>query len=154
GVIGISSGACRGMGSPIEVEVIGVAVDEKGTTLKIGSAGKAIQPRNDLGGLKISLGVVAGTCLNSCKNLSSSELVKQFARHGQKVAGAKLSGVACLRDTLNMQDHGAAATASFVECGLPSTVGLDDLSPIAKGIISHLAAIQPDVIVVELGDGI
>ncbi|HZS43544.1 MAG TPA: hypothetical protein VFC63_00460 [Blastocatellia bacterium] len=154
GVIGISSGACRGLGSPIQVEVIGVAVDGNGDTLNIGSAENAIQPRNDLGDLNIPLVLVAGTCMNSGKTFASSELVKQFARHGQKVAGAKLSGVACLRDTLNMQDHGAVATASFVECGLPSTVGLDDLAPIAKGIISHLASVQPDVIVVELGDGI
>jgi glycosyltransferase involved in cell wall biosynthesis len=28
---------------------------------------------------------------------------------------------------LNMADHGAIATASFLDCGLPSTVGIGDL---------------------------
>jgi hypothetical protein len=65
-----------------------------------------------------------------------------------------MSGVACLRDTLNMQDHGAIATASFLDCGLPSTVDAGDLSPVAKAILNHLNSFEPDLIVVELGDGI
>jgi hypothetical protein len=53
-----------------------------------------------------------------------------------------------------MEDHGAIATASFLDCGLPSTVDHEDLSPIAKGILNHLNSFGPDLIVVELGDGI
>jgi hypothetical protein len=53
-----------------------------------------------------------------------------------------------------MADHGAIATASFLDCGLPSTVGVDDLAPVAKGIISRLNESSPDLIVLELGDGI
>jgi len=33
-------------------------------------------------------------------------------------------------------------------------VGVADLAPIAKGVISKLAEIEPDCIVIELGDGI
>jgi len=53
-----------------------------------------------------------------------------------------------------MQDHGAIATASFLDCGLPSTVGAGDLAPVAKSIISRLNESAPDLIVIELGDGI
>src|SRR5205809_6300249 len=53
-----------------------------------------------------------------------------------------------------MADHGAIATASFLDCGLPSTVGVEDLSPVAKAIISRLNESAPDLIVIELGDGI
>jgi hypothetical protein len=53
-----------------------------------------------------------------------------------------------------MEDHGAVATASFLDCGLPSTVGHEDLAPIAKSIINHLNTFSPDLIVIELGDGI
>ena len=70
------------------------------------------------------------------------------------MAAAKLSGVACLRDTLNMADHGAIATASFLDCGLPSTVGIGDLGPIAKAVVSRLNESAPDFIVIEMGDGI
>jgi hypothetical protein len=71
-----------------------------------------------------------------------------------RVAAAKLSGVAALRDTLNMADHGAVATASFLDCGLPSTVGVGDLAPVAKAIIARLNESGADLVVIELGDGI
>jgi len=92
--------------------------------------------------------------MNSGKTFAATELIKQATHKGLKVAGAKLSGVACLRDTLNMQDHGAVVTSSFVDCGLPSTVGVDDLSVYAKAIINRLNESEPDLIVIELGDGI
>ena len=98
--------------------------------------------------------VVAGTCMNSGKTVAAAEIIKQAAHAGLKVAGAKMSGIACLRDTLNMEDHGAFRTASFLDCGLPSTVDCGDLAPVAKAILNHLNEFQPDLIVVELGDGI
>ncbi len=98
--------------------------------------------------------VVAGTCMHSGKTVAATEIIKQAHNAGLKVAGAKLSGVACLRDTLNMEDHGACATASFLDCGLPSTVGIDDMAGMAKTILNHLNTFEPDLIVVELGDGI
>jgi hypothetical protein len=81
-------------------------------------------------------------------------LIRQATAAGMRVAAGKLSGVACLRDTLNMADHGAVATASFLDCGLPSTVGVGDLAPVAKAIVGKLNESAPDMIVIELGDGI
>ena len=53
-----------------------------------------------------------------------------------------------------MEDHGAFATLSFLDCGLPSTAHVKDLAPYARAILAELGAKNPDVIVVELGDGI
>jgi hypothetical protein len=53
-----------------------------------------------------------------------------------------------------MADHGAIATASFLDCGMPSTAGAEDLAPVAKAIIAKLNETLPDLIVIELGDGI
>jgi hypothetical protein len=53
-----------------------------------------------------------------------------------------------------MKDHGAIKTMSFLDCGFASTVALDDLAPMAKGVISKLSEEAPDCIVIELGDGI
>lgn len=92
--------------------------------------------------------------MNSGKTVAATEIIKQAHHAGLKVAGAKMSGVAALRDTLNMEDHGAFATASFLDCGLPSTVDYGDLSPVAKAILNHLNSFEPDLIVAELGDGI
>ncbi len=151
GVIGICKGHHSSLSDAIEVEVLGIACDENEFVLNI--ADNALKP-TDVLKASAPIVVVAGTCMNSGKTVAATEIIKQAAHAGLKVAGAKMSGVACLRDTLNMQDCGATATASFLDCGLPSTVDCGDLSPVAKAILNYLNSFEPDLIVVELGDGI
>ncbi len=150
GLVGRCLGHHHGLSNAIEVEVIGMPISD-GKPLNIRE--RAIAPLDSFAS-PAPLVIVAGTCMNSGKTFAAVEIIKHLARAGLKVAGAKLAGVACLRDTLNMQDHGAHRTLSFLDCGLPSTVGLSDISPYAKGIIAELASSHPDCIVVELGDGI
>jgi hypothetical protein len=151
GVIGICKGHHSSLSDAIEVEVLGIGAKENGEVLNIGE--NALKPTEFLE-KSAPIVVVAGTCMNSGKTVAATEIIKQAAHAGLKVAGAKMSGVACLRDTLNMQDSGANWTASFLDCGLPSTVDCGDLSPVAKAILNHLNSFEPDLIVVELGDGI
>jgi hypothetical protein len=151
GLIGECKGHHSSFSDAIEVEMIGVAIDVAGDVLNISSG--ALQPANFL--LESApIIVVAGSCMHSGKTVAATEIIKQANHSGLRVAGAKMSGVAALRDTFNMEDHGAFATASFIDCGLPSTVDVDDLAPIAKAILNHLNEQKPDLIVVELGDGI
>lgn len=151
GVIGCCTGHHSSLSDAIELEVIGLACDEDGKVLNIADA--CLTPRTRLGETA-PIVMIAGTCMNSGKTVAATELIKQATRAGLKVAAGKLSGVACLRDTLNMSDHGAIATASFLDCGLPSTVDVEDLAPTAKAIIAKLNEASPDLIVIELGDGI
>ncbi len=151
GVIGICKGHHSSLSDAIEVEVLGAACDEKETVLNI--ADNALRPIDVLN-FSAPIVVVAGTCMNSGKTVAATEIIKQATHAGLRVAGAKMSGVAALRDTLNMEDHGATATASFLDCGFPSTVDVEDLAPVAKAILNHLNSFAPDLIVVELGDGI
>ncbi len=151
GVIGYCTGHHSSLGDAIELEVIGLVCDENGRVVNIADA--ALPPRTSLGDTA-PIVMIAGTSMNSGKTYAATELIKQATRAGLRVAAAKLSGVACLRDTLNMSDHGAVATASFLDCGLPSTVDVADLAPSAKAIIARLNEVSPDLIVIELGDGI
>ncbi len=151
GVIGCCTGHHSSLGDAIRVEVIGLVCDEGGRVLNI--ADVALPLRFTLGDTA-PIVMIAGTSMNSGKTYAATELIKQANRAGLRVAAAKLSGIACLRDTLNMADHGAIATASFLDCGLPSTVGASDLAPVAKAIVRRLNESSPDLIVVELGDGI
>ena len=150
GLIGRCVGHHHSLAGAIEVEVLGMPMRDN-RLLNISEG--AIEPLEKLE-TTTPLVLVAGTCMNSGKTYAATEIIKHLTRAGQRVAAAKLAGVACLRDTLNMQDHGAVKTMSFLDCGLPSTVGLSDLAPVAKGIISRLAESEPDCIVIELGDGI
>lgn len=164
GVIGICKGHHSSLSDAIEVEVLGIARDlgfgntdlgfEENQNAKVLNIGKnALKPTNYLKE-SAPIVVVAGTCMNSGKTVAATEIIKQTAHLGLKVCGAKMSGVAALRDTLNMQDHGAFQTASFLDCGLPSTVDVENLASVAKAILNHLNSFEPDLIVVELGDGI
>lgn len=151
GVIGLCSGHHSSFSDAIEVEVVGVACDDCEKVLNI--ADIALKPQPTLS-RSAPIVMIAGTCMNSGKTVAATEIIKQAANARLRVAGAKLSGIACLRDTLHMKDHGAIATASFLDCGLPSTVDQDDLAPVAKAILNHLNTFDPELIVVELGDGI
>ncbi len=151
GVIGSCSGHHSSLNDAIKVEVIGLATNGGGG---IGNISDVALPLRDNLGPTAPLVVIAGACMNSGKTYAATEIIQQGTRNGLRVAAAKLSGIACLRDTLNMADHGAIATASFLDCGLPSTVGAGDLSPVAKAIVARLNESAPDLIVIELGDGI
>src|SRR6476469_9232666 len=144
GVMGLCSGHHSSFSDAIELEVIGLACTSDRRVINIGD--NALQPTHDL---KASAPVImiAGTCMNSGKTVAATEIIKQAAKKGLKVAGAKMSGIACLRDTLNMEDSGAFATANFLDCGLPSTVDCADLSSVAKAILNHLNSLSPDLIV-------
>jgi hypothetical protein len=151
GVIGCCTGHHSSLGDAIKLEVKGLVCDEDGRVLNIADAALPLLSRL---GETAPIVMIAGTSMNSGKTYAATELIKQATRAGLKVAAAKLSGVACLRDTLNMAAHGAVATASFLDCGLPSTVDVEDLAPMAKAIIARLNEVSPDLIVIELGDGI
>jgi hypothetical protein len=151
GVIGCCTGHHSSLGDAIKLQVIGLVCDETDRILNIADA--ALPAQTTLGETA-PLVIIAGTSMNSGKTYAATELIKQATRAGLRVAAAKLSGIACLRDTLNMADHGAVATASFLDCGLPSTVAIGDLAPTAKAIIAKLNEVTPDLIVIEMGDGI
>jgi hypothetical protein len=151
GVIGSCTGHHSSLSDAIRLEVIGLGSDDQGRVLNIADA--ALPPQTTLGETA-PLVLIAGTCMNSGKTYAATELIKQATRAGLRVAAAKLSGIACLRDTLNMADHGAIAIASFLDCGLPSTVGATNLATVAKTIVSRLNESSPDLIVIELGDGL
>ena len=125
GVIGSCTGHHSSLSDAIKLEVIGLASDDHGRVLNIADA--ALPPKARLGETA-PLVIIAGTCMNSGKTYAATELIKQATRSGLRVAAAKLSGIACLRDTLNMADHGAVAIASFLiaiafDWGAQSRVG-------------------------------
>ena len=151
GVVGRCTGHHSSLSDAIRVRVVGLVYDEDSRVSNIADGALPLCAHL---GETAPLVVVAGACMNSGKTFAATEIVRQATRAGLRVAAAKLSGVACLRDTLNMADHGAVATASFLDAGLPSTVGVEDLAPVAKAVIARLNESAPDLVVVELGDGI
>lgn len=150
GVIGVATSAHADYGRPLRVRVLGLAVRD-GAVVNIRDG--AVPPARRLTAT-CPVVLVAGTCMAAGKTRAACEIVQGLRHAGYQVGAVKLSGVAALRDPLRYSDHGAAVALSFLDAGLPSTAGIDDLAPMAKGLLNALAARGVDVIVVEMGDGI
>jgi hypothetical protein len=151
GVIGHCPSPNRALGPPIPVEILGHVV-RKGAPVNIKDY--TLERRETIPAEGTPLVLILGTCMNSGKTTAACEVIRLLSNAGVRIAAAKLAGVAALKDTIGMEDNGAVATASFLDCGLPSTVLTPDLAPIACSVIAHIEQSKPDLIVLELGDGI
>lgn len=151
GVMGTYSSGNKAVGTPIPLEVIGNVV-RNGQPVNIKDY--ALPPCDQLKAEGPPLLIIMGTCMNSGKTSVAAETIRLLSHSGVRIAAGKLSGVAALKDILSMEDNGAIATSSFLHCGLPSTVITEDLAPMARSVIAHLETSEPQVIVLELGDGI
>jgi len=153
GVLGNAIGENQDVGHPLRVEVLGQVMRD-GRALNVADAALR-QPSADA---RIPpLIVVSGSCMNSGKTVAACEVIARLTARGYVCGGVKLTGVAALRDTLNMADHGAVATLSFVDCGLPSTAGLATVAPVAQTLLRSIepeAGCELDAVVAEMGDGI
>lgn len=151
GVMGVCDMPNRDLGAPIGVEILGQVIRE-GKPLNIKDF--SLPPCDVLSETGPPICLILGTCMNSGKTYAAAEIIRVLTQAGVKVAAGKVSGVAALRDLLKMQDNGAIVTSGFLECGLPSTVNCTELAPIARAVVQQLERSNPDVILLELGDGI
>ena len=143
------------LGPALRVEVLG-AVLEGDPPRHARIQDTAIEPVETLPE-SAPLVMVSGTAMNTGKTFAAAALVGGLAAQGLRVGAAKLTGAALQRDVRAMEAEGAAVTASFLEAGAVATTGRD-MVPVAKGIIAHLNrevdGQTPDVLVLELGDGV
>ncbi len=157
GVIGRCTSINPEVGPPREVEVLGSVLVFPHLGERIGVPADitqgAVPLRDDLPRCPPVI-AVAGTCMNAGKTSAAARVIKHLAKTlGKRVAAAKLTGVSLRRDTLAMLDRGACDALDFADAGASSTTA--GMTPrIAKGILHKLAQGEPDVILVELGDGI
>lgn len=150
GVTGVSQGVMVGLGDPIRLQVLGTPLlDGRPAQLSDFALG---EPESRTTYPPI-IGVV-GTCMNSGKSTAAAVLVRAFRQRGWRVHAGKATGVGAIRDPLSFLDNGAAVAMSFLDCGVPSTAKRTDVPAIYHRLIGHLAAEDPDVIVMELGDGL
>ncbi len=154
GVVGTSVSFDPEPEGPLACEVLGMPI-VNGRIPNIRD--NAIKSVSSLAGMSIPpVVIVSGTSMASGKTSLLTELVQVLSKKGIRVAAGKLTGVACLRDLLSMEDNGAVETVSFLDAGYPSTAGLEVpvLVETAKAVIAELAAGSPEIMLLELGDGL
>jgi hypothetical protein len=160
GVIGLCTSANPDVGAPCRVEVLGQILsfprlgERHGEPANIRTNALALSEKLEA---SVPLIYISGTCMNAGKTFAACEIVRGLTRRGVKVGATKLTGVSLRRDTLKMEDVGAIRALSFTDAGIVSTRP-QTARPVARGLLKALQepheGVRPDVIVVELGDGI
>jgi hypothetical protein len=156
GVLGRCTSANPDLGPPFLAELLGAVLafpalgDRVGRPAHIGNG--AVEPSDALA-CHVPVVWVSGTCMNAGKTVAATEIVRGLSRAGLRTAAAKMTGVALMRDALQMRDAGAIEALTFNDAGFAATHPGDTLA-ITRGILNRLARSRPDVIVAELGDGV
>lgn len=152
GVIGKGTSSSLEYGKPLQVEVLG-SVLVNGEKANIHRNYVAEKENLET---SAPIVLVSATGMNSGKTAVTCKTIQQLYFKGYRICAAKVTGISLLRDTLNMEDNGAQKTLSISDAGLPSTVDVpkERLRRCVKGILYELNKEKPDIILVELGDGI
>ncbi|MEH6471160.1 MAG: hypothetical protein V7752_07915 [Halopseudomonas sp.] len=99
---------------------------------------------------------VMGSSMNAGKTTTAACLINGMVQAGKKVAAVKITGTGSGGDLWKMRDAGAFEAIDFSDAGYISTdrVPLDEILDLTDRLLGHLAAKQPDVIIVEVADGL
>jgi hypothetical protein len=157
GVIGVHDGGSPDLGAPFVVEVLGQVLhfpflgERIGVPAHITQGALPIDETLDVRGIPVV--AIVGSCMNAGKTAAACSLVQSFTHHGLKVAAGKSTGVSLRRDVLSMEDAGARKVLVFTDLGIVTTTP-NTAPQAARTILNNLARERPDVIVLELGDGL
>ena len=157
GVLGVCDSANPDKGKPFDCRVLGVVLHFPYLGERIGVPARAGYRKLDFDAPLDAQGVpvvaLAGTCMEAGKTAAACAMVSRMRHRGLVVDCFKATGVSLRRDILAMEDVGAVRTMIFTDMGVVTT------SPAtapraARTMLTQLAADRPDVIVLELGDGL
>jgi hypothetical protein len=157
GVIGLCESVNPDLGPPFEGEVLGAVLSFPVLGERIGHPARIApeplpeKPPLDTRGVPIV--ALVGSCMNAGKTAAAAALVQEATHRGLTVDGFKATGVSLRRDILAMEDAGCRQTAIFTDLGVVSTTGAN-APAVTRTLATRLAAGAPDLIVVELGDGL
>jgi hypothetical protein len=158
GVIGEGAEFSPGCGEPFQLEVLGAVLEFPWLAKRVGvpaNVARAALPGADLAEQHElpPIAVLIGTCMDAGKTTAAAALIHELAHRGRRVAAGKLTGVSLRRDVLRMHDCGADPVATFTDFGVVTT---DEGNAVAAahGLVAHLAESEPDLIVLEMGDGL
>jgi hypothetical protein len=157
GVLGTCESFSPMVGPPHVCEVLGSVLSFPNLSSRRGVPANIAESCGPLdkslkGGLPPVIAVV-GTSMNSGKTEACLTIIQQLVHRGAKVAAAKATGVSLRRDILGMQDAGAEDVMIFTDLGVVTTQA-SNAPALTKTMLNRLAQQKPDVIVLELGDGL
>ncbi|MEM1135042.1 MAG: hypothetical protein AAGI07_04330 [Bacteroidota bacterium] len=141
---------------PTKLRLVGYATDHEGEVINtIYHSGSQVKFNvNKARSYKTILSL--GSSMDSGKTTSAAHLCRGLKTAGFKVAYIKLTGTVFNKDRMLANDCGADAVADFSELGFPSTYlcSLDCLMNLYESLLSKVASVKPDYVVIEIADGL
>ncbi len=139
-----------------EVKLVGYAVDENNEVINTiyNSVEKLTFDSKKERPYKMYLSV--GASMDSGKTTTAAFLSRGFMKQKKKVAFIKLTGTVFAKDCSVVRDCGARTAVDFSYCGYPSTFLLetDEILDILETLLNRVERIKPDVVVIEIADGL
>ncbi len=151
-VFGEVMSASYSMSDPTIIEPLGYLSNPDGTVLNLAQHGLSMVQ----GASRIPTLLVIGASMDAGKTTTAANLVHGLSLAGWRVNAGKLTGTGCAKDIHKMLDAGAGRVLDFTHCGFCSTAEATDeeLLSISSTLISHLSQGEPDMLVLEIADGI
>jgi hypothetical protein len=157
GVVGVCDSVNPDLGKPFDCELLGQILtfpylgERIGVPAHIAQGSLPLEDRIDARGVPVV--AIVGSCMNAGKTAAACALVQQLARRGMRVAAGKATGVSLRRDVLAMEDAGARRSLVFTDLGVVTTTA-ETAPRCARTLLTRLTEDRPDVVVLELGDGL
>ena len=139
--------------APTELEVLGRLVTEDGVAVNLIERGFR---RRAASASPANVVFVVGTGMNAGKTTSATKLVRGLIGEGLKVAALKVTGSVSPNDRTELEATGAAWVRDFSDYGFPSTYLAESslVNELFETMLADAGDVQPDVVVVELADGV
>jgi hypothetical protein len=148
------------MATPTQIEPVGLLTNADGVvTLKRCAPFETAAPEDVTVlrrvGKPLVIGVL-GTSMNSGKTTTVASIVRGLAKAGLEVAAGKVTGTGACGDPMLFNDSGASRVLDFTDFGHGSTYLMEHgaVRSLFVSLVRELAATGPDVIVVEVADGL
>lgn len=154
GMIGTVRSSHREMARATSVTFVGYATDVHGRRINLKE--RLFRPADPPVDPVEPLIVVVGTGMNSGKTTVLSQTLHGLSRQGLRVAAGKLTGSVSNRDPDEMWSAEAVSVLDFSDYGFPSTYLADpsELSALWHEILAQSAETRPDVLLMEIADGV
>ena len=138
--------------APTRIQPIGLVCDAEGEVVNLSRYAVPHQPLSHAP----KIITVVGSSMNAGKTTTIASMVRGLSQQGYRVGAIKITGTGAGGDLWKMRDAGAIDAVDFTDAGMSTTfkAPLTLLFDATDRLISHLAAQQCDVIVMEIADGI
>lgn len=140
---------------PTQLRLLGYAVDAENKVINTIFNGVERKTFNSIK-RAYEMYLSVGASMDSGKTTTAAYLCRGLINQKRKVAFIKLTGTVFAKDCSIVRDCGAKTAVDFSYCGYPSTflVSINELLDILETLLNRVERINPDVVVIEIADGL